>query len=100
MANMMNNYSEESIQSVRLRADQGDADAQYNLGVMYERGEGVEQDNVTAYAWYNIAVANGNGLFGKEHKDIITKEMTAEQIAEVEALTKEMTAKNPKLIQE
>ena len=28
---------------------------------MYENGEGVPRDYVIAYAWYNIAIANGAG---------------------------------------
>ena len=31
----------------RLAADQGDADAQFNLGAMYAEGQGVPQDYVT-----------------------------------------------------
>ncbi|HEV8522926.1 MAG TPA: SEL1-like repeat protein [Terriglobales bacterium] len=33
--------------------------AMFNLGLMYARGEGVKQDNVTAYAWLWMAHANG-----------------------------------------
>tara|TARA_R110000782_G_scaffold196430_2_gene285760 strand:- start:278 stop:697 length:420 start_codon:yes stop_codon:yes gene_type:complete len=35
-------------------------DAQYNLGVMYENGEGVVQDYVVAYMWLYMADQNGN----------------------------------------
>jgi imidazolonepropionase-like amidohydrolase len=35
----MNNHSEESFESVRLRADQGDAETQVQLGVAYAEGE-------------------------------------------------------------
>ena len=31
--------------------NQGDADAQYNLGVMYERGDGVEKDYAKEEEW-------------------------------------------------
>ena len=41
------------------RAEAGDANAQYNLGVMYAKGEGVPEDYVRAYACYNIAAAQG-----------------------------------------
>jgi len=36
-------------------ADQGEVDAQYNLGVMYENGEGVLQDYKQAVKWYRKA---------------------------------------------
>ena len=36
-------------------AEQGDASAQYNLGVMYDNGYGVPQDDKTAVKWYTLA---------------------------------------------
>ena len=36
-------------------AEQGDADAQYNLGVMYNEGEGVPQDYKEATKWFRLA---------------------------------------------
>ena len=35
---------EEALADLRVRAAQGDADAQFNLGVTYDNGEGVPQD--------------------------------------------------------
>ena len=43
----------------RKAAEQGDADAQYNLGVMYERGLGVSQDYAEAVKWYRKAAEQG-----------------------------------------
>ena len=37
----------------RLLADQGNASAQYNLGLMYSNGQGVPQDYVLAHMWLN-----------------------------------------------
>ena len=53
----------------RLAAEQGYALAQFNLGVKYANGEGVPEDDVTAYAWLNIAAAQGKSSAneGKEH---------------------------------
>ena len=83
--------------SIKERAEQGLASAQYNLGLMYDNGEGVLEDDVTAYAWYNIAAANG-GALAKKNKGIIAKEMTPDQIAKAQELSKEMVKKNPKLL--
>ena len=41
-------------------AEQGDAGAQFNLGVMYEDGLGVKQDDVEAVKWYRQAAEQGN----------------------------------------
>ena len=46
-------------QQVGKAAAQGDADAQYNLGVMYEEGKGVIQDKELAHMWYNVSNATG-----------------------------------------
>ena len=40
-------------------ADNGDAEAQYNLGVMYDEGTSVEQDLGKAAEWYRKAAEQG-----------------------------------------
>ena len=41
-------------------AEQGVAQAQYNLGVEYETGRGVHQDLALAQEWYGKACQNGD----------------------------------------
>ena len=41
-------------------ADQGDAQAQYNLGVSFEQGRGVAQSDVKAVRWYRKANDQGH----------------------------------------
>jgi localization factor PodJL len=41
-------------------ADKGQAVAQYRLGTMYERGQGVTVDAAKAIRWYEMAAAQGN----------------------------------------
>jgi curved DNA-binding protein CbpA len=41
-------------------ADQGHAKAQFNLGVMYDRGQHVAQDYAQAVFWYQKAAEQGN----------------------------------------
>jgi TPR repeat protein len=88
----------EAVKWYQKAADQGDVDAQFNLGVMYAEGEGVEQDYVTAYTWYNIAAAKGDTQ-AATWKDNTAKQLTPDQIAKAEELVKEMIKKNPKLMQ-
>ena len=40
-------------------AEQGDAFAQYNLGNMYDNGQGVAQDYKTAVKWYTLSAEQG-----------------------------------------
>ena len=41
-------------------AEQGDAFAQFNLGLMYYTGRGVAQDYKTAVKWYALSAEQGN----------------------------------------
>ena len=41
-------------------AQQGDAKAQFNLGVLYQSGQGVAQDYQQAAAWWQKAAAQGH----------------------------------------
>jgi TPR repeat protein len=43
----------------RSLADQGDANAQYTLGYMYDNGEGVPENDVEAVRWYRLAAGQG-----------------------------------------
>ena len=84
----------ETVRWYRLAAEQGYARAQYNLGVMYENGAGVPENDVLAYMWYNLAAAQGNEI-AQENKDIIEERMTREQIAEGQRLTREWIEAHP-----
>ena len=44
----------------RPLADQGNAGAQYNLGNMYDKGQGVPQDYAAAVSWYRKAADQGD----------------------------------------
>ena len=44
----------------RKAAEQGDADAQYYLGLCYYRGEGIKQNYEDAVKWYRKAADQGN----------------------------------------
>ena len=50
-----------ALQIWRPLADRGQAAAQYNMGVLYQRGQGVPQDNAEAVRWWRLAVAQGYG---------------------------------------
>ena len=52
--------SQEQITEWRRAAAQGDAGAQYNLGVAYDHGEGVSQNYAEALKRYRIAADQGD----------------------------------------
>jgi uncharacterized protein len=72
----------------RLAADQGDAFAQSNLAALYYRGEGVPQDKVHAYMWFDLAAAQGNQN-AVRNRDAAARLMTPAQIAEAKKLARE-----------
>jgi TPR repeat protein len=49
----------QTFDETKAKAVQGDARAQYNLALMYDKGEGVKQDLMQAKLWYDKAAAQG-----------------------------------------
>ncbi len=45
-----------ALREFRPLADQGYASAQFNLGVMYGKGQGMPQDHAEAVRWYLVHV--------------------------------------------
>jgi hypothetical protein len=69
-------------------AEQGNALAQCSYGASYATGQGVPQDYVEAYKWYNLAAAQGNTNAIKNRNGIV-RYMTSSQIAEAQRLSRE-----------
>ena len=51
-----------ALKEFRLAAEQGDAQAQFELGVMYDEGQGVAQDYEEAARWFRLAAEQGHAL--------------------------------------
>ena len=77
-----------AIPELRSDAEQGDANAQINLALLYYDGRGVPQDYSMAYVWYNIAAAQGQAKAEKNH-DAVAGELDAASLAEAQKLSKE-----------
>lgn len=78
-------------------AEQGDARAQYNLGLMYMNGQGVEPNLVLAYYWVSLSAAQGNGN-APPARDYLAEKMTPEQIEEANTLVHERLAEGPRTV--
>ena len=50
----------EAVRWYRKSAEQGDAQAQCNLGFMHQKGQGVKQDYFEAVLWYRKSAEQGN----------------------------------------
>ena len=77
-----------ALREWRPLAEQGHAGAQNNLGLMYNNGQGVPEDYVQAYAWYNIAAAQGHD-HAENNKKLIAESMTRGQRARAQELARQ-----------
>ena len=49
-----------SVSEIRAAAEEGNEEAQFNLGIMYDFGEGVPADDRKAVYWYRLAAEQGH----------------------------------------
>ncbi len=86
-----------ALREFRPLAEQGDTEAQYNLGIMYGSGQGVPQDYVQAHMLYNLAASRfppgEDRDAAVENRDITAERMTPAQISEAKKLAREWTPK-------
>ena len=50
----------QDVDALRRDAEEGDADAQYNLGVLYFEGQGVPEDRSETIRWFRLAADQGH----------------------------------------
>jgi hypothetical protein len=79
-----------AVRLIRPLADQGEADAQNILGLMYYNGQGVPRDYVIAHMWLSLVAAGGNVTAAR---DFIAAKMTPAQMAEAQKLAREWKPK-------
>lgn len=72
-------------------AGEGDAEAQYQLGLLYAKGEGVPQNEVNAYTWSCLAAAQGEELAAR-NRDSIANRLSPEQHSKAQAQVTELQA--------
>ena len=84
-----------ALRELELLAEQGNANAQGNLGAMYAFGTGVLKDYVYAHMWWNIAASSGDKSAVK-NRDIIAKQMTPADISAAQKLARECVRKKYK----
>ena len=86
---------EEEAKWLRRAAEQGDADAQNNLGEMYLEGTGVPEDDVLAHMWWSLSASMGNDG-AAERRDGVAGKMTPAQLQEAQQLARECVKRNYK----
>ena len=99
------------LDELRALAEQGDATAQFNLGIMYDNGRGVPQDDAEAVRWYRLAADRGHATArfnlmasrttdsergnAVRNFDRVVGRMTPDQLAEAQRLAREWDAAHP-----
>jgi TPR repeat protein len=81
-----------SLEQMRQSAAQGNADAQLDMGILYEFGYNLPKNDVTALAWYLRAADQGNAL-AAQRRDLLKSRMKPEEIDAAEKLSSELTVK-------
>lgn len=83
-----------SLEQTRQAAELGNADAQLELGILYEFGYHMPKNNVTALAWYLRSAEQGNALAVKR-RDQLKSHMQPDETDAADKLSKELTTKKP-----
>jgi TPR repeat protein len=84
-----------AVKWYRLAAEQGYADAQTNLGMMYGLGKGVIKDWLYAHMWVNLGASNGHEI-GGILRDIAAKRITPADLSTAQKLARECVRKKYK----
>ena len=87
----------------RQKAEQGDATAMNYLGLFYQNGEGVPQDDAEAYLWFNLAVTYSSGSTFPAStrdelirlRDVSAERLTPDQRADIERRAREFFEAHP-----
>ncbi len=86
----------EALKWYRMAAEQGYADAQYNLGEYYMDGNSVPQDDVLAHLWFSLASSSAESESrdkAVKSRAFVAARMTATQLAEAQRLAREWEPK-------
>ena len=83
-----------SLEQMRKVAEQGDAEAQLEMGILYEFGYHMPNNSVTALAWYLRSAEQGNALAVKRG-DQLKSHMTPDEVDAADKLSKELITKKP-----
>jgi TPR repeat protein len=60
LSSLVNHDYATAYKEFKIQADQGDAPAQYNLGVMCKNGKGMPPNFTEAFKWFHLAAAQGH----------------------------------------
>ena len=83
-----------ALAALRQNAEQGNRDAQLELGILYEFGYRMPDNLVPALAWYLRAAEQGNEQAAKR-RDALMASMKPSEVEEAKKLAAEIAGKQP-----
>ena len=86
-----------SLEQQRKAAEQGSADEQVDMGILYEFGFHMPKNAVNALAWYIRAAEQGDALAIKR-RDLLKTQMTPDAIDAAQKLSLELATKKPETV--
>jgi len=97
------NHYDESFRIYQKIANKGDDRAEYNIGMMYMKGVGVERKKMNAYKWLRRASKHGNKeaiLYFKQMNERYDKKPVAKSKAKIKKQIKPMPVEEEPIIVE
>jgi TPR repeat protein len=70
-------------------AGKNHAEAQHSLGVILSQGKGVAPDHARAYAWFNLAAAQGHEK-ARVARDYLAESMSPEEVRKAQDISKKL----------
>ena len=74
-----------AVRVFRAMAEQGNAEAERLLGVMYRKGQGVKRSSPRAFVWFTRAAARGNAKAKTELREV-SQIMAPQELARAKAM--------------
>ncbi len=82
------------LTDITAAAQRGDAEAQHELGILYEFGYGMANNQIAALAWYNVAAQQGHAK-AAVRRDILKARMPQSDIDKAGGMSARLLAKQP-----
>ena len=93
----LDGQQKEGFKWSRKAAENGSRDAQYNIAIMYKKGQGVEEDQVQSYLWFSIAARNGHNN-AQEYINDFNSKLPKDVLDEMTTYVENSIKMNPKYI--
>ncbi|OGI38168.1 MAG: hypothetical protein A2V91_04775 [Candidatus Muproteobacteria bacterium RBG_16_64_10] len=82
------------LKEIREAAQRGDAEAQLELGILYEFGYGMTNNQIAALAWYNLAAKQGQQQ-AAARVDLLKKRLPPGDVEKADSMSARLLGKKP-----